>query len=196
MTRNKLHLFSPTFEFLVYLRLLNGPQELRFDSDERMMTYLVNNLETIVPSFRRFLSLRLHSRREVKNYLKKKFRPGLIKGEQEAFFQLLLDYLVEEKITNSEEEFVAFWIRSRSHNTPRSLYGLKYELKQKGVDQKIIDKVIEELMAASEYDELTALERLYQRYRHKDKEKFYQAARRHRFSWETIKKLDQKLSSL
>ncbi len=196
MVRNKLHLFSPSFEFLVYLRSLDEPQELRFDSDKRMVIYLANNLETVVPSFRRFLSLRLHSRREVKNYLKKKFRPGLIKGEEEAFFQLLLDYLVEEKITNSEEEFVAFWVRSRLHNTPRSLYGLKYELSQKGVNPKIVDKVIEELMAAGEYDELTALERLYQRYRRKGKEKFYQAARRHRFSWETIKKLDQKLSSL
>ncbi len=170
-------------------------EDKQFANLDELIDYLNQKLDQFVSHFYRFVNLRPRSNFEVQEYLKKKMKLEVLSGPAEVFYHRWLEKLVEEKIINSDKDFVLFWLRSRSSTTPRSLVGIKYELRQKRIDRSLIDQVVSQLEEKGEYDELEALELLYRRYRNKDWQKFYQAARRYRFNPETIKRLKAKLAS-
>jgi len=135
----------------------------------------------------RLISHRPRSEKEIRDYLKKKKSPPKI-------IEAVIRKLKQLKQIN-DQEFANWWIEQRSTFRPRGKFGLTMELRQKGIDEKIIKEVIEGV------DELPLAEEVAQKkrrtYKNLPREEFYQKMSaylaRRGFSWETIKKVVAKL---
>lgn len=80
----------------------------------------------------RYLSLRPRSIHETQEYLiKKDFEPQAVKSA--------IERLIDLKYLN-DEDFTRTFIRTRQEHKGRSKYFVKYELKQKGVSEEIIEE--------------------------------------------------------
>ncbi len=197
MTTSQVTFTSPDFTISFHL---DSDKTFRltsqtFSTNSQLFDFLTAKLPDLVPTFHKFIALRPRSVHEVKHYLKTKLDSYSFTPSSPAFWQAWLKYMIKNQIINSDTDFVYFWVMARSHKTPRSLWAIKYELRRKGVDLKLIDTVIDRMIQNDEYDEIKALQNLYRRYRHKPLLKFKQAAYRHRFQPETIKRFLQILSS-
>ncbi|MGD8625720.1 MAG: RecX family transcriptional regulator [Anaerolineae bacterium] len=84
-----------------------------------------------------YLSYRPRSRNEVVRYLQKRDM-----GEQEI--ELVLERLERAGLVD-DEEFARFWVENRERFRPRGLRALRYELRQKGVSDRIIDRAVAEV---------------------------------------------------
>lgn len=134
----------------------------------------------------RFLSYRPRSEKEVQEKLKlKKVEPHIV--------EKIILKLKEKKFIN-DEEFAKGWIESRLRFKPRSLRLIKIELKQKGIGQDLIDKLINDLkITINDLDNAKKLvQKRVERLRGLSKEKIYQKLGRFLaskgFNWDTIKK--------
>lgn len=132
----------------------------------------------------RFLSYRQRSRQEIEQRLKKKkFTPGVIKKT--------IAYLSEINYIN-DEDFARCWTRSKIESNPVGWSFLRYQLRQKGIAEQIIARVISNFSA--QYDEIDVAKRLLssRRTRYKDlgplklKKRLYDYLRRRGFSHEVI----------
>jgi regulatory protein len=85
----------------------------------------------------RFLSYRPRSRAEVQRYLRDKALAD--KVIQDVLLRLERAEYVDD------EAFARFWVENREQFRPRSQRALRYELRQKGVGEVIIDKVLRDL---------------------------------------------------
>lgn len=83
----------------------------------------------------RFLSFRQRSEKEIRDYLKKKDADDLTAKK-------IIDKLKEHKFLN-DEEFAKWWVEQRTRVKPKADRVIKYELKQKGIDLKIIESLFE-----------------------------------------------------
>jgi len=83
----------------------------------------------------RLLKTRHRSTGEMKIRLKQKKYPDPI-------IQKTIHRLLEESYLN-DLEFARMWTDSRMRFSPRSRYALSFELKQKGISEEIIDKVLQ-----------------------------------------------------
>lgn len=84
-----------------------------------------------------FLSFRQRSQSEVeKNLTKKEYSEEVIAATVER--------LLEKGYLN-DEEFARMWMAERSRFRPRAARALRFELRQKGVDNEIIDTVLVDL---------------------------------------------------
>lgn len=83
----------------------------------------------------RFLSFRQRSEKEIRDYLKKKNADDLTAKK-------IIDKLKEHKFLN-DEEFAKWWVEQRTRVKPKADRVIKYELKQKGIDLKIIESLFE-----------------------------------------------------
>lgn len=83
----------------------------------------------------RFLSFRQRSEKEIRDYLKKKNADDLTSKK-------IIDKLKEHKFLN-DEEFAKWWVEQRTRVKPKADRVIKYELKQKGIDLKIIESLFE-----------------------------------------------------
>ena len=132
----------------------------------------------------RFLSYRQRSVKEVRERLKKRgFASGIIRKTIEYLSRL--SYL-------NDEEFARFWMRSKIQSKPSGLALLRYQLRQKGISEELLDKVFGEY--AGLYDEYEAAKKLAasRRSRYKNvnplkiKQRLYGCLRRRGFSQEAI----------
>jgi regulatory protein len=98
---------------------------------------LKGDLDKASEKVARFLSYRPRSRYEVERYLgRKDFAPEVIEAAVAKFEDLgLLDDL----------DFAQFWVENREEFKPRSVWALRQELRQKGVDSSIIDQVVQDV---------------------------------------------------
>ena len=82
----------------------------------------------------RFLSYRPRSRREMEYYLERKdFAPEVVEGTIARLEDLeLVDDL----------DFAQFWVENREEFKPRSVWALRQELRQKGVEDSVIDQAV------------------------------------------------------
>ncbi|OGH37891.1 MAG: hypothetical protein A3B44_03820 [Candidatus Levybacteria bacterium RIFCSPLOWO2_01_FULL_38_21] len=116
----------------------------------------------------RFLSYRPRSEKELRDKLKKKKTSG------EIINKIILR-LKENNFIN-DEEFVKWWIEQRTTFKPRSFRLIKMELKQKGVSNDLIEKVIDDLRLT--IDDLKSAKKLIQkrlsRYKNLPREKKFQ----------------------
>ena len=81
-----------------------------------------------------YLSYRPRSRREVVEYLQRRDLPEVqIEG---IVTRLLRSGLLDD------EAFATYWVENRERFRPRGVRALRYELRSKGVDDEIIDRVI------------------------------------------------------
>ena len=82
----------------------------------------------------RFLGFRPRSRYEVEHYLQEKGYPAEVCDE-------VVRRLAEQKYLD-DAEFVRFWLENRSQFRPRGERALRYELRQKGVADSLIDAAL------------------------------------------------------
>jgi regulatory protein len=82
----------------------------------------------------RFLAIRNRSRMEMQRYLEKK-------GYGAELTRLTIERLVQETYIN-DLDFACRWIENRERSNPRGRYALRHELRQKGVDDHIIDEAL------------------------------------------------------
>lgn len=118
----------------------------------------------------RFLSFRPRSEKEIKNYLKKKKAPDKIA-------QKIIDELKKQKLID-DLEFAYWWVEQRNTFRPKGKIALQVELRQKGVDREIAQRVIDETV-----DEFALAKKVFQ------KKKAPALLARRGFSWATIKKV-------
>lgn len=82
----------------------------------------------------KFIMIRPRSEKEVRGYLHRKKVP-------EAIWKDLLQRLAKYDLIN-DEEFARWWIDSRQEFSPKPIRILINELKTKGINKEIIDKVL------------------------------------------------------
>ena len=134
----------------------------------------------------RFLSYRPRSEQEIRNKLKEKRAP-------QDLIEKIISKLKEKKFID-DGEFAKGWIESRLRFKPRSLRLIKMELKQKGIDPEIIEKMIndEGLMINDLEQAKKLVEKRIVRLKGLDKQKVYEKLGRFLaskgFNWDTIKK--------
>ncbi len=98
----------------------------------------------------KLLSYRERTIKEIEDRLsKKKFEADVIKA--------VVDFLLEKDYLN-EERFAEMWIRSRKKHHPRGRKLIYKELKNKGVNQRLINNALNEYL--SEEEELKMAEYL------------------------------------
>lgn len=91
-----------------------------------------------------YLSYRPRSRAEVADYLKKR---EVGAGHSET----IIDRLERAGLLD-DEAFAQFWVENRERFRPRGPWALRYELRNKGIDERVIDRALSELdVQASAY---------------------------------------------
>ncbi len=136
----------------------------------------------------RFLSFRPRSEKEVRDNLKKAKVP-------DSTIQAISVKLKEKNFLN-DEEFAKWWIEQRTAFKPRSLRLIKMELRQKGIAQDLIKKMIYE-SGITNKDDLESAEKLIEkrlsRYKNSSKEEKIQKLGRFLaskgFDYDVIKKV-------
>lgn len=137
----------------------------------------------------KYLSLRIRSIQEIKSYLEnKKFEPQAISQA--------ISKLIELKFLNDEAYGESF-TRSRQVYKGKSRYFVKYELKQKGLEQGTIDKVLassqEDLQTAKDF--ITRKKRIYSNLNNLEfREKMMRLLSSRGFSFDIIKNALKSLS--
>lgn len=135
----------------------------------------------------RYLSIRNRSEKEIRDYLtKKKAEPEIIDA--------IVERLKKQKFLN-DESFARSWVLNRARLKPKGKMLLKIELRQKGIKDDIISKVLsevqEEIPDELEQAKSLALKKM-QRMIGKSREEIYQKVggflARRGFSWEIAKK--------
>ena len=101
-----------------------------YQAKERAMTYLARRPRSVA---------------EVRRYLREKgFAPEIIERVLQRL--QILDYV-------NDRDFAAFWVEQREAFRPRGVRALRYELRQKGIDDEIIDEAVRDV------DEITSARR-------------------------------------
>lgn len=149
----------------------------------------------------RYLSYRPRSEREVKDYLKIKNHPSTSLRTNIKNLTLVIDKVIqklkERKFIN-DEEFARWWIEQRSKFKPQGVRLTELELRQKGIDKELIDRLIHnsEFIIQNDLEQAKKLvEKKMGRFRNKfgmTREGIYQKLGRYLaskgFDWDTIKK--------
>lgn len=141
----------------------------------------------------RLLAIRPRSIKEIKDRLKKK-------GFEERLIVEVIDYLERLDYLN-DHQFASAWVNSRISTKPIGLLRLRYELKDKGINSKIIEEVLNKLK--ENYDEYKVacdlakgrMKRLSKVDRHKAKRRIFDYLLRRGFSYELVSEVLQGLVS-
>ncbi len=143
-----------------------------------------------------FLSIRIRSEKEIRDYLQKKISDPKNKIQlNPSLIDLIIDKLKEQKFLD-DREFVRAWIENRNKIKPKSLKLLKLELVRKGVDKQLIEDVLQN----PDFEIITDLEKALMlgkkrmaRYKNEDPKKALEKLTRFLaskgFDWDTIKKV-------
>ena len=123
----------------------------------------------------RFLSYRPRSAKEIQDYLKKK-TPSEKKSLE------IIKRLKEMKLFN-DQEFCQWWIEQRNTFRPRGKRALWYELRQKGIDEKLAKPMIEEMV-----NELDLAKKVLKK-KNGTRTQLTGFLARRGFSWQTIKEV-------
>lgn len=155
----------------------------------------MEHFERYVGLVLRYLGVRSRSEKEIRDYLVKK-QASL------EMIEAIIKKLYEYKLLN-DETFARSWIRARARSRPRGKRLLAMELKQKGIEKELIDKVLSE-EDEEVPDELTQAKQLIARRilkfsdlpRQEIYNKIGSFLARRGFGWDIIKKaIDDSLAS-
>ncbi len=144
----------------------------------------------------RFLSFRPRSEKEIRDYLKLKIKNLELRIKQEMI-DLVIDKLKEQKFVD-DIEFTKWWIEQRTKVKPRASRLIKFELKQKGISDELIQN--SELRIKNDFDKAMVLaEKRMPRYKNETPKKIYEKLGRFLaskgFDYDTIKEvIDRTLS--
>ena len=147
------------------------------------------NFEKFYKASLNFLSFRPRSEKEMRDYLTKKKCDDLTA-------QKIIESLLRTKFID-DEEFARRFVEQRTKFKPKANRVIKYELKQKGITQELIDQLFEDKEESDTSDFAKALdlaERKMPRYaRIEDKRKVYEKLGRFLaskgFDWDTVKQV-------
>lgn len=152
----------------------------------------------------RFLSFRPRSEKEIRDYFKIKNQKSSIRQAQdkkikidEKIIESIIKKLKENKFIN-DEEFVKWWIEQRTRIKPRASRLIKFELKQKGISDELIQN--SELRIKNDFEKAMVLaEKRMPRYKNEEPKKVYEKMSRFLaskgFDYDIIKQvIDQVLS--
>jgi regulatory protein len=156
----------------------------------------------------KFLSYRPRSKKEIRDYLVKKIKnqKSKIKDEDAELriktetIEKIIGKLEEYKFLD-DEEFARIWIQSRIKAKPRAWRVIKFELKQKGISDEIIESLIQDLGFIIQDLEMAKdlVRRRIERYKGLPKQEVYQKLGRFLaskgFNWDTIKKAIDEISN-
>jgi regulatory protein len=142
----------------------------------------------------RFLGYRARSHQEMECHLQGK-------GYQEGLIRTVLQRLEADQLLD-DSEFAVQWIDNRQCFRPRSQRLMKLELRQKGLDERVIDAAFEKADLEELDLALSAGRKLLGRYQNLEKQEFRRklagALQRRGFSYDTVKEclaqLEQELS--
>ena len=134
-----------------------------------------------------YLSFRPRSEKEMRDYLVKKKCDDITSKK-------IIESLLRTKFID-DEEFARRFVEQRTKFKPKANRIIKYELKQKGISQELIDKLFEDKEESSSTDFSKALdlaERKMPRFaKIEDKRKVYEKLGRYLaskgFDWDTVK---------
>lgn len=142
-------------------------------------------LEKYLNATLRFLSFRLRSEKEVKQFLtEKKVDPEI----QDR----ILQSLYKNKLLD-DERFAKWWIEQRTTFKPKGPQIIKMELRQKGISDEVISNELSsaEIKTVNSENIKTLIEKRVQRYTslppREAKQKLQQFLLRRGFDWDTIK---------
>lgn len=138
--------------------------------------------------------MRPHSEKEVKDYLWRKTRTSMYKsrdgqikqreGATQANADRVFERLIERGYVN-DEKFARFWVDNRNQSKGSSRRKLGFELRMKGVDPLIIERMLSD-SGRTEDDELRKI-LTKKRGKYGDEQKLIAYLARQGFSYEDIK---------
>lgn len=142
-----------------------------------------------------YTMMRPHSAKEVRDYLWRKTRTTRVRvrgtnetrekpGVSQSIADRVYDRLVERRYVD-DESFTRYWVENRQMTKGISARKLVSELRAKGVDQSIIDEV----MQNSPREEKSEIRKILAKRRHKydDEQKLIAYLARQGFSYDTIR---------
>jgi regulatory protein len=137
----------------------------------------------------RFLSYRPRSTQEVRNNLAKK-----------DFSEITVETAIERLMDMSyldDAAFARFWMENRTKFKPRGPMALRYELRQKGIENSIIDSVLDELDVdeAAYYAAVSKAKRLHNLNQQEFRHKLGGFLQRRGFSYGTVRDVIKKVES-
>lgn len=147
-----------------------------------------NEFQKLLNKVLRLISFRPRSEREIRDYLKKKASSAQLTPK---LTDKILAKLKKLGVLD-DEAFARWWLEQRATFRPRGKYGLRAELRQKGVDREIIEQVVEqevnELLLAKKVAQkkVKTLKKLPER---EFRQKLAAFLSRRGFSWSVIKKV-------
>ncbi|MCJ7793237.1 MAG: RecX family transcriptional regulator [Candidatus Marinimicrobia bacterium] len=140
-----------------------------------------NEFQKLLDRTLRLIARRPHSDKEIRDYLKKK----------KTSLKIIEEIMKRLKKLNqvNDEEFTQWWVEQRVTFRPRGKFGLTMELRQKGIENNLIEKTVEKI------NELPLAEKVAQKktkfLKNLPRKEAYQKLSaylaRRGFSWETIK---------
>jgi regulatory protein len=132
----------------------------------------------------KYLSYRVRSEKEVREYLLKKNSPPEI-------LEKIIATLKKQRFLN-DEEFARMWVESRNRAKPRASRVLKYELQQKGVAQDIIEKFVSSKGQSDLDSAKSIVQKRLPRLKNLQKEEIYKKLGGHLarkgYNWDVIKR--------
>lgn len=138
--------------------------------------------------------MRPHSAKEMRDYLYRKTRDTMTKtktgelksrpGVPEAITKRVFDRLVEKKYID-DEKFARFWIENRNLRKGTSKRKLQAELRAKGVDGSIIERLLADSERRDDDEIMKIIAK--KRNRYPDDQKLMQYLARQGFSYDDIK---------
>ena len=133
----------------------------------------------------RFATLRPRSKKEIKDYFKRK-------KVHESLYEELFNRLNRLELID-DEEFAKWWVDQRQNFKPKAVRVLRLELRQKGIDKEIIDKTLGETKVDEEKMARELLERKSYKWKNlpprEARQKMSQYLAGKGFGWEVIEKV-------
>jgi regulatory protein len=159
----------------------------------------MDDFEKLLNKTYNFLSYRIRTEKEIRDYLIKKIKgkdlKKIISDSDRLIIESVIARLKEQKFLN-DEEFIKLWIESRSRTKSKSLKFLIFELERKGIKKELINSVLgkEEIEIASDFDKALSLaKKRIDKYKNEDRKKAFEKMARYLVSkgydWELIKKV-------
>ncbi len=125
-----------------------------------------------------YISYRERSKKEIEDYLKNK-------EIEEVIIQKILSDLEKADLVNNQK-FASDWVKDRNKNNPKGNFALKMELKEKGINDSEIEKILQSV--DEKKNALKVFEKAVRKYGKKKnaKEKISQYLQRRGFHIQTI----------
>ena len=139
-----------------------------------------------------YCTMRLHSAKEIRDYLWRKTRDSrgkdgqIRKGIPEAITERVYERLCEKGYIN-DEVFARHWIENRHMSKGASRRKITAELRAKGIEQSLIDRLLQESNRTDEYELVKMIAK--KRGKYNDENKLIQYLVRQGFSYDDVKRV-------